>query len=459
MVEHRASRCESVTAQGANENDMPIEPARRNATVQSALEDAERRYVAANPNSRARVERAEAVMPGGSTRTILHFSPFPLTIVKGVGATLHDADGHVYLDYLGEYTAGLYGHSNPTILNAVRTALDSGITLGGPNLYEAELAALMCQRYPSLDLVRFCNSGTEANLNAFCAARAVTGRSKLLLFNGAYHGGCFTFANGPGAMNAPFDVVLADYNDIDGTRARIRTHAQDLAAVALEPMMGAGGAIPAEPEFLTMLREETERHGIVLVFDEVMTSRLAPGGLQEATGVIPDMTTFGKYLGGGLTFGAFGGKRWIMDRFDARKPGALGHSGTYNNNVLTMAAGVAGLREVFTPEAAIALSEAGDRLRGRLNAVFQERGVPFQVKGRGSINCVHFHDRPIRRPQDAPARPELQTLFQLEMIERGIYLARRGFITLCLPVTEVDHDQFVAAVEDFCDVHGPILRQ
>ncbi|WP_035487148.1 aspartate aminotransferase family protein [Geminicoccus roseus] len=437
---------------------MQIEAGRRNATVESALEDAERRYTAANPNSLARMEAAQSVMPGGSTRTILHFSPFPLTFVKGEGAKLHDADGHVYLDYLGEYTAGLYGHSNPAILDAVRGVLDSGITLGGPNLYEAELATLMCQRYPSLDLVRFCNSGTEANLNAFCAARAVTGCAKILLFHGAYHGGCFTFAAGPGAMNAPFDVVLADYNDIEGTQALIDQHAGELAAVGLEPMMGAGGGIPASPDFLAMLRERTEKHGIVLVFDEVMTSRLAPGGLQAKRGVIPDMTTFGKYLGGGLTFGAFGGRRWIMDRFDARKPGALGHSGTYNNNVLTMAAGVAGLRHVFTPEASIALNESGDRLRARLNEVFQKQAIPFQVTGEGSINCIHFHDRPVRRPADAPARPELQALFQLEMILRGIYLARRGFITLCLPLTEDDHDRFVAAVEDFCEVHAPILR-
>ncbi len=438
---------------------MQTEPGRRNATIESALQDAERRYVEANPKSLARVEAAQSVMPGGSTRTILHFSPFPLTIAKGEGATLHDLDGHVYLDYLGEYTAGLYGHSNPVILDAVRRVLESGITLGGPNLYEADLAGLMCQRYPSLDLVRFCNSGTEANLNAFCAARAVTRRNRILLFNGAYHGGCFTFANGPGAMNAPFDVVLADYNDVEGTRALIEANAKDLAAVALEPMMGAGGAIPATLEFLQMLRESTEKHGIVLVFDEVMTSRLSPGGLQAKRGVLPDMTTFGKYLGGGLTFGAFGGRRWIMDHFDARKPGALGHSGTYNNNVLTMAAGAAGLREVFTPQAAVALNEAGDRLRARLNELFKAREVPLQVMGEGSINCIHFHDRPVRRPADVPARPELQALFQLEMIERGIYLARRGFITLCLPLTEADHDRFVAAVEDFCEIHAPILRQ
>mgnify|MGYP006271913087 FL=1 len=431
---------------------------RRNLSLEAAVADAVARYTAANPASRARHEAASAHLPGGNTRTILHFSPFPLTLTDGEGARLTDADGHVYRDYLGEYTAGLYGHSHPVIRSAIDEALDHGVTLGGPNRWEGELARLMCERFPSLDFVRFCNSGTEANLNALGAARAHTGRDAVLVFDGAYHGGVFVFAGGGSPMNAPFPYVLAPYNDVDATRATIRAHADRLAAVILEPMMGSGGGIEATPDFLAMLRAETAAKGVVLVFDEVMTSRLGPGGLQGEVGITPDLTTFGKYLGGGMSFGAFGGRTEIMEAFDPEHGAGWVHSGTYNNNVLTMAAGVAGLSRVYTPEAARALTAKGDALRARLNATFRHHDVPFQVLGRGSINAVHFHDRPMARPGDAVSDPELQTLFHLELLERGIYLARRGMTTLSLPLTDADDDAFVDAVDDICTAYAPLVR-
>jgi glutamate-1-semialdehyde 2,1-aminomutase len=434
------------------------EATRRNLTLETALEDSTARFVAANPLSRARFEAACSHLPGGNTRSILHYAPFPVAIARGQGAKLEDADGHIYADFLGEYTAGLYGHSHPVILDAIREALEGGITLGGPNRWEARLAELMCERFPSLDMVRFCNSGTEANLNALCAARAYTGRPRTLLFHGAYHGGPFTYAQGDVPMNAPFPHVMGKYNDLEGTRALIAEHRRELAAVILEPMMGAAGAIVAEPEFLAMLREETRAHGILLIFDEVMTSRLSPGGLQAKRGIVPDMTTFGKYLGGGLTFGAFGGSARVMERFDPRHPEPFSHSGTYNNNALSMAAGVAGLERVFTAEAAIELNEKGDRLRGGLNAVFARHGLPMQVLGEGSINNVHFHGRPVRRPGDIPPRPEAQALFHLEMLERGIYLARRGLITTCLPLEDADYAALEAAVDGFCETYGHLMQ-
>jgi glutamate-1-semialdehyde 2,1-aminomutase len=424
---------------------------RRNLSAEVALAEAVTRYTDANPASRRRFAAACAHLPGGNTRSILHFSPFPLGIAKGEGAWLQDLDGHRYRDFLGEYTAGLYGHSHPALIEAIRGALADGITLGGPNRHEARLAELLCERFPSLDLVRFCNSGTEANLNALLAARVVTGRPAILVFEGAYHGGCFTYGVPPGAMNAPFPVVIGQYNDVDGTAALLARHGPELAAVILEPMMGAGGAIPGEPDFLAMLRERTAHHGIVLIFDEVMTSRLSPGGLQLKRGIVPDMTTFGKYLGGGLSFGAFGGAARIMERFDPRRPDHLGHSGTYNNNVLTMAAGVAGLEQAFTPAAALALNARGDALRDRLNAVLDRHGVGLQVLGEGSILCVHSHRAPVRRPADVRHDPTRQALFHLELLARGIYLARRGFVTLALPQDAADDDAFVAG-------RGPLRR-
>ncbi len=402
----------------------------RNVTLEAALREAEERYVAANPKSKARIEAAAANLPGGNTRSVLHYSPFPVTITKGEGCYLHDLDGHRYTDFLGEYTAGLYGHSHPVIMRAVREALDSGVVLGGPNRWEGELARLVCERFPSVELVRFTNSGTEANMMNMVTARAHTGRTHVMAFNGGYHGGVFYFPPGGSPINAPFPFVMAEYNDAEGTRALIRQHAADLAAIVVEPMMGGGGGIPADREFLQMLRDEATRHGIVLIFDEVMTSRTAPGGLQGKLGIRPDLTSFGKYIGGGMSFGAFGGRRELMERYDPRRPDAWRHAGTFNNNVLTMSAGVAGLSEVYTPEEAERLTARGDRLREELAG----RGVP--VSGSGSLVRLLLPD---------------PSATWWRLYERGVLAGTNGLLALSTPMTDDDvdvvRDAVLAAVE------------
>jgi len=429
----------------------------RNVDLETALEAARADYTQNNPRSLERNAEAAAVMPGGNTRTVLHYPPFPLTIARGEGATLWDLDGHRYTDFLGEYTAGLYGHSNPEILGAVREALDGGVDLGGPNLMEARLARLICERFPAVERVRFTNSGTEANLMAIGSARAFTGRSHMMAFHGGYHGGILYFAS-PSPVNAPYPTVLATYNDIDGTRALIREHGAALACVILEPMVGGGGCIEADPKFLAMLREETRAAGALLIFDEVMTSRLAPGGLHGALGLDPDLVTLGKYLGGGMSFGAFGGRADIMDRFDPNRPDAWPHAGTFNNNVLTMSAGVAGLTRCYTPEAAVQLNERGDRLRRRLQAIVDARDLPMSVTGRGSMMNVHFTDAPIRGPQDLKAVPQgLRDILHLDLLQRGYYLARRGMINLSLPMTDGDLDGLVAAFDEILSVRGALI--
>lgn len=432
----------------------------RNLGLEAAVADVEARYVAANPKSQARFEAATRDMPGGNTRTVLHYDPFPVTLVKGVGALLTDLDGHTYVDFLGEFTAGLYGHSEPAILRAIQEALSGGLVLGGPNRYEARLAQLMCERFPAVELVRFCNSGSEATLMCLSLARAATGRAEVMAFNGAYHGGFLSFAGGPSPINAPFPYVMADYNDAEGARQLIARHAQSLAAIIVEPLMGSGGCIPGDLEFLRTLREEADRHGIMLVFDEVMTSRLAPGGLHAKLGLRPDLVAFGKYLGGGVGFGAFGGSRDLMQRLDPTRPDALSHSGTYNNNVLTMAAGIAGLEAVFTPQAAERLNASGDRLRARLNAVADKHGAPLQVLGQGSMLCFHPQRAAIRRPADhAGVPPDLRKLLHLELNLRGFYIARRGFMSLSLPLSEADHDALVAAFEGYLGDYAAMLAQ
>lgn len=411
--------------------------------------EAERRYVERNPESRWLHEERARFMPGGNTRTVLHLDPFPLTIVRGEGACITDADGHEYLDFLGEYTAGLYGHSHPVIAKAIRDALADGIVLGAPNTYEGRLAACLCERFPSIERVRFCNSGTEANLFALSLARVATGKPALMVFEGAYHGGVFHFKDREAPLNAPFPYVVGRYNDAEGAARLVAEHADELAAVVVEPMQGSGGVIPGEPGFLHALREATAANSALLVFDEVMTSRLSRGGLQETLGIRPDLTTLGKYVGGGLSFGAFGGRADLMTRFDPARPDALAHAGTFNNAVLTMAAGVAGLTQVYTAEECARLNALGDRLRDRLNAFAAERGLDFCATGRGSMVGLHFTRGPVRRTSDSPAAPELRALLHLNMLERGYSYARRGFVALSLPLGEAEVDGFAAAVEEF----------
>ncbi len=425
-----------------------------------ALTQAYADYTADNPQSLARHNTATLVMPGGNTRTVLYYSPFPLGMARGEGCYLWDLDGHRYVDFLGEYTAGIYGHSHPTIRAALDEALDGGINFGGANALEVKLAQAVCQRFPSIQSVRFTNSGTEANLMALTAARAYTKREKILVFGGGYHGGVLYFSGGDNSrVNAPYDFVIAPYNHLKETAALIERHGSALAAILIEPMLGGGGCIPADLEFLAMLRTAATYHRAILIFDEVMTSRLAPGGLQAAHGILPDMTTLGKYIGGGMSFGAFGGRTDLMAQFDPSHADSLPHAGTFNNNVLTMSAGLAGLTKVYTPEAAVAINARGDALRRRLNDLCQRQEVPMQFTGLGSMMNIHMTDALLRSPADAAKGDQaLRELFFFDMLKAGIWLARRGMISLSLPITDADCDTFVQAVTGFIEERAALLE-
>jgi len=446
------------------ENNVP-DQALVNSDLTSALTEARQAYIDRNPKSLARHEEASVAMPGGNTRTTLHNSPFPLTVVRGEGCRLWDADGHEYIDVLGEYTAGIYGHSHPVIRAAIDRALNHGWNYAGRNAYEGQLAQLIADRVPSIDLVRFTNSGTEGNVMALAGAKVFAQRkgrakaTKVMVFHGGYHGGVLYFVSGGSPVNMPYEYVVAPYNDIEGTRALLAAHGEQIFAVLVEPMQGSHGCLPGDPAFLRMLREETKARGITLIFDEVMTSRLSPGGLQAKLGVIPDMTTLGKYIGGGMSFGAFGGRREIMELFDPTKPDALPHAGTFNNNVLTMSAGVAGYGEVYTPQVAEALNTRGDKIRERLNAICVKNEVAFQFSGVGSMMTAHATTRPIRTAADiASSNQDAKELFFFDMTAAGIWIARRGFVALNIMIGDAEADRFVSAVEEFVTARKALLR-
>lgn len=438
-----------------------------NQNLESAVAEAEQRYVAANPGSAKLNQAARGTLPGGNTRTTLHYGPFPLAIRSAKGSRVTDMDGHTYVDFINEHTAGVFGHSEPVIQAALKQAIDDGLTLGAPNIYEHELAAAIIARFPSIARLRFCNSGTEANLLCLATARAVTGKPAAMIFEGAYHGSLFYFSHGASPLNMPIPVVETPYNETEKAVKAIADNAAKLAAVIIEPMQGGAGAIPGDPAFLKALREACTKHGVLLVFDEVMTSRLSPGGLQGKHGITPDLTSLGKYIGGGMTIGAFGGRADIMDRFDPSRPDAFPHGGTFNNNVLAMAAGHAGFTKVLTKEAVERMNALGDDLRDRANALAKKHGLPLQATGIGSIFGLHFHKGPIRNAHDLDEGEKgrerdiaaLKKLFQLDMFERGIYATRRILGNLSLVNNKADVDLLVDALDEFLTNRGTLIRQ
>jgi glutamate-1-semialdehyde 2,1-aminomutase len=410
--------------------------------LESAVATASAEYAARNVRSKEIAAAAARWLPGGNTRTSLWYEPFPLCIDRGEGSRITDADGHEYVDFLGEFTAGIYGHSPPLVKDAIRTALEEGLNLSAHNRGEGRLAELICARFASMQLVRFTNSGTEANLMALAVAKHATGRPKILVFEGAYHGSVLSFSARASGARVPHDFLVARYNDLAGTRALVHQHRDSLAAILVEPMQGAAGCIPGEPLFLEYLRQATSESGAVLIFDEIQTARLSFGGRQELLGIAPDLTTLGKFFGGGLAFGCFGGRRDLMELLDPRRPDALAHPGTFNNNTLTMAAGIAAVSGLLGAEALQRLNSRGERLRETLLSVFSRNAAPFTVTGLGSLMNIH----PVAPPRVAG---DLRKLLFLELAAAGMYLAARGLIALSFAITEEDIARLVGAIEGF----------
>lgn len=416
-------------------------------------------YKLRNPQSLKLHTCACRYLPGGNTRTGIFSSPFPLFLASGAGARVLDVDGNGYVDFFGDFTAGIYGHANPRIVTAVQRALEGDLSLGAHHLRESELARAITSRFPSMARLRFCNSGTEANLLALATAVSVTKRSKVIAFSGAYHGSLLTITPRGEALRAPFQILACPYNDLDRVASAARENASELAAIIVEPMMGAAGCIPGTGEFLTGLREMAQKYSALLIFDEVQTSRLGWSGLQGIHGIKPDLTTLGKYFGGGLSFGAFGGSADIMDRYDPSRPGAIGHSGTFNNNTCTMAAGIAGA-ELLTRSALKGLNDRGEVLRGLINSAAARRSLSMRATGIGSILHVHFTSTSVSNAEQAEhTDPQLTELLHLWLQSKGYLIAPRGMISLSLPLEMPEVVSFAAALEEFMEQHSSFIGE
>ena len=428
--------------------------------ITNAIAQLEQDYVARTPGSREIISEAAKVLPSGETRTTLYFAPYPLVMDSAKGSQLTDVDGNVYRDFLNDYSAGLYGHSQPLIQAAISEVVSQGLTLGGVNRYESQLAKLLVDRFPALDKIRFTNSGSEADMMAIATARAYTGRDKLLVMAGGYHGQAVCIAPQFERTNAPFEFVVGAFNDLEKTEQAVAESGGDLAAILVEPMLGAGGAIPADKSFLQGLRDIADRTGALLIFDEVMTSRTGPSGAQGHYGVIPDLMACGKFLGGGGNFGAFGGREDIMSLFDSDRSDAIMHGGTFNNNVITMAAGLTGLRDIYTPEKATEFYDVGVQLRDDINALIKDKGVKMQTTGLGTITAFHHHTQEVRGIEQYPLNnPESGVLLHMALLERGIYIARRGYTSLSLALNKEDYDAFMTALADVLDSYGEVFNE
>jgi glutamate-1-semialdehyde 2,1-aminomutase len=425
-------------------------------------------YASKSTRSRALHEEAVAVMPGGNSRTTTFFDPYPFYFQRGQGAHIWDADGVERVDFNGNYTSLVLGHATPDVVKAVQAVAESGLSFPGPTEHEVRLAEMLVRRVPSVESLRFTNSGTEATMNAVRLARAFTGRPKLAKFEGAFHGThdwVMVSVSGdtkswgnrrrpkPVAWSAGIptavlkNVVVLPWNDPEACEEILAKEAAAIAAVIVDPFMCNAGLIAPADGVLPRLREVTERHGILLILDEVISFRLAWGGAQERLGVRPDLTTFGKIIGGGLPVGAFGGRRDVMAFYDPRKGGPrISQGGTFNANPVTMAAGVATLN-ALTPEAYARLDAIGDRLRGgvtRLLAATRRRG---QVSGVGSLFWLHWTAEALSDYRSTRAKDaEMAQRVFMGMLNEGILMTQRGLGACSLAMSDEDVDRFVNAL-------------
>jgi glutamate-1-semialdehyde 2,1-aminomutase len=400
-------------------------------------------YLARTPRSRALFERATRSIPGGSTRTTVYTAPYPPFVAYGEGLRIHDIDGNVYRDFLGNYTSLILGHAHPAVVAAVEAQVRRGSAFGAPTVTEIELAEELRRRLPSVERVRFTNSGTEATMFAIRAARAFTGRTLVAKFQGAYHGthdGVMAGTTGvPDGLSRL--IVELPWEDPEGVEAGLRGREADLAAIIIEPVQGAGGVRAASPAFLAFLRSFADRHGALLIFDEIIAFRVGPHGAQGRVGVRPDLTTLGKIIGGGYALAAFGGRADVMDVFDARRPGSISHGGTFNGNPVAAAAGLATLGEL-PPAAFDRLDVLGERLRARVAALIEGQGLAARVNVVGSLFQVWSGAGISAIATGVGTVPELF----LGLLVEGFYVAPRGMGGIPLIATDADVDDLATAI-------------
>ncbi len=439
------------------------------------------RYRARTPASRAHHAEALRYLPGGETRGATRISPYPTYMTVGEGAWLHDGDGNRYLDLLNNYTSLVHGHAQPGIVEQAADQLLRGTALGTVASPQVSLARQIVQRVPGIDMLRFTNSGTEATMMMMRTARAYSGRDIIVKIDGGYHGSHDfveinisaglesrqepkTRLESRGVPSAVLQSALVvPFNDLSAMEALLAEHHERIAGIIIEPLPNAGGMIPPAPGYLAGLRALADSYGVLLMFDEIVTLRLAPGGFQQIAGVVPDLTALGKIIGGGFPVGAFGGRREIMAQYDpAQVADALFHSGTFNGNSITMVAGEEALRRLDAA-AITRINGLGERLAKDLNELFAALGIRAQCLGFGSLQQIQWTDAPVVNLGDARRAAEdtgdLYTLLQVELLNRGVYSSNRGMFSVPTPLQEAELDMALAALAGALQTLLPYMRE
>ena len=412
-------------------------------------------------------DKARQVIPGGVNSPVRAFKAVggqPLFFARGRGALIFDVDGNGYIDYVGSWGPLILGHAEPSIVAAVQDAASDGTSFGAPNPHEVDLARLVVEMVPGIEKVRMVNSGTEATLSALRLARGVTGRDLVVKMEGCYHGhvdallvkagsGVATLGI-PGTPGIPAAVaaqtLVVPYNDLDAFARLARERGSEIACVIVEPVAANMGVVPPKPGYLEGLREITARAGILLIFDEVITGfRVAPGGAQERYRVVPDLTTLGKILGGGLPIGAYGGREEFMDRIAPEGP--VYQAGTLSGNPLAMRAGIAMLRALRAPGVYERLEVAGARLEQGLREAAESASIPARVTRVGSLLTAFFGIAdPVDWASVAGADTKLYATWFHRMLERGVYLAPSQFEAAFVSLAHTDEmiDKTIAAARE-----------
>ena len=424
------------------------------------------KFVASTPNSKRLQQEALKYLPGGSSRGTAFFAPYPAFVDHGEGLHVYDVDGNRYLDFMINATSLVLGHAHPDIVRVLQEQAAKGTAFSGPTESQIRLARILCDRVPSMDSIRFTNSGTEGTMMAIRAARAFTGRHKFAKIEGGYHGSheyasisvhpsadkldpdeTTPIPEHPGQPpSIAEDVIVLPFNDLETSQRVLRQHKDEISCVIMEPVVSGFGYLPANPDYLQGMRKLTRELDMLLIFDEVQSLRLAPGGAQEAFGVIPDMTTFGKIIGGGMAVGAFGGRQEIMNLFDPTHGATLAHAGTFNANPMTMLAGEVVMNHL-TPEVYDRMNGLGEMLRQKLRAVFDELDMDVQVTGVGSMFGMHFTADEIVDYRDVVHSDHtMQKAVFTGMLNEGVLLQTACHGALNTLTTEAEVDELVDAI-------------
>jgi glutamate-1-semialdehyde 2,1-aminomutase len=440
-----------------------------NTQEASSLSQEEQVYRSLTPTSCEYFLEGRRHLPGADSRSPLFYPPYPVVLEEGRGCWLFDVDGNKLLDFTGNHTSLILGYRHPKVLDAVWRQLEKGTAFPGVTASQVWLARLLCERVPSFERVRFTNSGTEATMNAIRTARAFTGRHKIAKIEGGYNGSwddvmVSTHPSGeqagdvlrpvaaPASLGLTPDrienVIVLPFNEAEAAARLIEQQGEHLAAVIVEPVLGSAGMIPVEQGYLDMLREVTEQLGILLVFDEVVSFRVAYGGAQEYYGVSPDLTCLGKLIGGGFPLGVFGGRSDIMAMFDpSRGRLQIPHPGSYNANPISLVAGATTL-ELLTDDVVQLLNLRGETLRRQISTAFEDAGLPAQVTGFGSLFAIHLTAQPVKSYRDTMrADADLRHRIFLSLFNEGVLIDPRGVGCVSAAIGEAEIDQFVGALQ------------